>query len=145
MNVSLYKTISKSGVFSYYLLEKDQDPEQVIEEYEDMESCIYLFDRDLAEHSIVNYDRAVDDLKDKGYHKFTLHMFLHERGLIEDDIEMDINRKHTRNSKKSRNFRLSNYTISLLKHLSEKHNTSMTQIVEIAVAQFDERDRGKVG
>ena len=41
--------------------------------------------------------------------------------------------------RKSRNFRLSNYTIAELQRLSEEHDTNMTAIVELAVAQFSQR------
>lgn len=39
----------------------------------------------------------------------------------------------------SRNFRLSNYTITELQQLSEEYDTNMTAIIELAVAHFSQR------
>jgi predicted transcriptional regulator len=43
--------------------------------------------------------------------------------------------------RKSKNFRLTNFTVQELNRLSMKLKTSMTQIVEIAVSQFSQRQQ----
>lgn len=42
-------------------------------------------------------------------------------------------------NRKSRNFRLSSYTITELQRLSEEYDTNMTAIVELAIAHFSQR------